>query len=314
VASTADLSVEPKFTIKSVCAQTGIRAVTLRAWERRYNLLEPHRTHGNYRLYSDRDVAVLRWLKHQVDSGLSISGAAATLQEMRRAGKLPEPPLPIEIGSAPKTVTPPTQFASRLYQAMIHLDEESAASVLNEAHAVFDLTTICIEVMTPCMVEIGEAWHRHEISVATEHFATSYVRGRLMALLQSYPVRRGAPRLVVGCAPNERHDVGGLMVSVVLRRDGFRVDFLGADVPIDDIVIYARTEKPVMICLSAATVEAARDLKRLHQMLSYLKPAPRFGFGGRAFNVNPALRASTPGIFLGESAAEACATIRQLLA
>jgi len=185
---------------------------------------------------------------------------------------------------------------------------------LNEAHAVFDLTTICIEVMTPCMVEIGEAWHRHEISVATEHFATSYVRGRLMALLQSYPVRRGAPRLVVGCAPNERHDVGGLMVSVVLRRDGFRVDFLGADVPIDDIVIYARTEKPVMICLSAATVEAARDLKRLHQMLSYLKPAPRFGFGGRAFNVNPALRASTPGIFLGESAAEACATIRQLLA
>ncbi|MBI5712915.1 MAG: MerR family transcriptional regulator, partial [Chloroflexi bacterium] len=67
MASIADLSTEPKFTIKSVCAQTGIRAVTLRAWERRYNLLEPHRTNGNYRLYSDRDVAVLRWLKCQVE-------------------------------------------------------------------------------------------------------------------------------------------------------------------------------------------------------------------------------------------------------
>ena len=314
MASIADLSVKPKFTIKSVCAQTGVRAVTLRAWERRYNLLEPHRTDGNYRLYSDRDVAVLRWLKRQVDSGLSISAAAATLQEMRRAGKLPEPPLAIETGSAPKTATPPTQFASRLYQAMIRLDEDSALLILNEAHAVFDLATICIEVLTPCMAEIGEAWHRHEISVATEHFATSYVRGRLMSLLKSYPVRRGAPRLAVGCAPNERHDVGGLMVSVLLRRDGFRVDFLGADVPIEDVVIYARAEKPAMICISAATPESARDLKRLHQMLSYLKPPPRFGFGGRAFNINPALRASIPGTFLGESAAEACVMVRQLLA
>jgi methanogenic corrinoid protein MtbC1 len=314
VTSIADLSPEPKFTIKSVCAQTGIRAVTLRAWERRYHLLEPHRTNGNYRLYSDRDVAVLRWLKLQVDSGMSISGAAATLQEMRRAGRLPEPPLALGISSAAKTATPPSRFASRLYQAIIHLDEESAASVLNEAHAVFDLTTVCVEVMTPCMVEIGEAWHRHEVSVATEHFAAGYVRGRLMTLLQSYPARRGAPRVVVGCAPNERHDVGGLMLAVMLRRDGFRVDFLGADVPIDDIVIYARTEKPAMICISAATDEVARDLKRLHQMLTYLKPAPRFGFGGRAFNANPSLRETTPGIFLGESAAAACATIRQLLA
>lgn len=314
MASIADLSTEPKFTIKSVCAQTSIRAVTLRAWERRYNLLEPHRTNGNYRLYSDRDVAVLRWLKRQVELGVSISRAAATLLEMRRAGTLPEPLLVSEIGGAPKTATPPAQFASRLYQAMIKLDEDSATSILNEAHAVFDLTTICVEVLAPCMAEIGDAWHRQEISVVAEHFATSYVRGRLMTLLQSYPTRRGAPRIAVGCAPNERHDVGGLMVSVLLRRDGFRVDFLGADVPIDDVVIYARTEKPAMICISAATPEAARDLKRLHQMLSYLKPAPRFGFGGRAFNINPALRTSIPGTFLGESAAEACATIRQLLA
>ena len=314
VASISDLSADPKYTIKSVCAQTGIRAVTLRAWEQRYNLLEPHRTNGNYRLYSDRDVAVLRWLKRQVDSGLSISSAAAALLEMRRAGMLPESLLVSEIGGAAKTATPTAQFASRLYQAMIKLDEDSAVSILNEAQAVFDLTTVCVEVLTPCMAEIGDAWHRQEISVVAEHFATGYIRGRLTTLLQSFPTQRGAPRIAVGCAPNERHDVGGLMVSVLLRRDGFRVDFLGADVPIDDIVIYARAEKPAMICLSAATVEATRDLKRLHQMLSYLKPAPRFGFGGRAFNINPALRASIPGTFLGESAAEACVMVRQLLA
>ena len=314
MASIADLSVEPKFTIKSVCAQISLRAVTLRAWERRYKLLEPHRTNGNYRLYSERDLAVLRWIKSQVDSGISISGAAATLHELRHAGKFPELPLPSELGGTAKTATPPRQFALRLYRAMIRLDEESAASILSEAHALFDLTTVCVEVLTPCMAEIGEAWHRHEISVVTEHFATGYVRGRLMTLLQSYPLRRGAARLVVGCAPNEQHDVGGLMIAVMLRREGFGVDYLGADVPIDDIVIYARTEKPTMICISAATADAVRDLKRLHQMLSYLKPVPRFGFGGRAFNTNPALRASTPGIFLGETVAEACATIRQLLA
>jgi len=83
--------------------------VTLRAWERRYNILTPHRTASNYRLYSEQDIAMLRWLKSQVDSGMPISGAAAELSEMRSRGRLPEvlPALETVAQSASPTGVPP---------------------------------------------------------------------------------------------------------------------------------------------------------------------------------------------------------------
>src|SRR5574338_754356 len=77
-----DLPNEPKFTIKAVSSQTGIRPVTLRAWERRHEVLNPHRADNRYRLYSERDIAILRWLKNRVDEGVSISNAVNELRSM----------------------------------------------------------------------------------------------------------------------------------------------------------------------------------------------------------------------------------------
>jgi DNA-binding transcriptional MerR regulator len=84
MSSVAELSDAPKYNVKAVCAQTGIRPVTLRAWECRYSLLTPHRTNSNYRLYSERDVAVLRWLKLRVDAGQAISAAVTEYKDLRR--------------------------------------------------------------------------------------------------------------------------------------------------------------------------------------------------------------------------------------
>src|SRR5512133_2526001 len=85
-----DLPNDPKFTIKTVASQTGIRPVTLRAWERRHEVLNPHRGDNRYRLYSERDVAILRWLKNRVDSGISISNAVSELRSMTNNHIWPE--------------------------------------------------------------------------------------------------------------------------------------------------------------------------------------------------------------------------------
>lgn len=85
-----DFPDDPKYTIKAVAAQTGIRPVTLRAWERRHEVLTPHRSDNRYRLYSDRDVAILRWLKKRIDEGVSISNAISELRSMTRNGVWPE--------------------------------------------------------------------------------------------------------------------------------------------------------------------------------------------------------------------------------
>lgn len=317
MSSIADLSATPQLSIKTVCARTGIRAVTLRAWERRYKLLTPHRTGGNYRLYSEQDVAVLRWLKARVDSGQSISTVASEFTALRRSGLWPDPPpllepfQPVATQAAPY---PPAAYAERLYAALVlQHDEEAANAVLNEVQVSFDLQVICESIIAPCLVDIGEAWHRGEIRIATEHFASYYLRGRLLMWYQSFPVQRSAPRLVVGGAPGELHDIGSLMLALFLRRAGYWVEFLGADVHLDDLIEYVRTERPALVCLAAGAEEGARKLQRLQPALARLRPAPKFGFGGRAFNLKPALRQSVPGLFLGETLSQATQTICELL-
>lgn len=311
--TTADLSDAPKHTIKTVCAQTGILPVTLRAWERRYKLLQPRRTSGNYRLYSDRDIALLRWIKSRMDVGTTIGRVADEFHAMRRAGQWPDvapTPTPAPLVAS---ATPPDAYRQRLYVALVAMNEARAAEVLREAHALFDLNSICLSLIQPCLYEIGEAWYRGEIRIATEHFASHYLRGRLLTLFQTYPMRHSAPRLVVGCAPNEFHDIGSLMLALFLRREGYRVEFIGADVHLEDLSEYAHAQRPALICLSANSEAAARGLRQMDARLAGMRPRPRFAFGGRIFNLKPSLRTIVPGLFLGEDAGQAVARVREFL-
>jgi MerR family transcriptional regulator, light-induced transcriptional regulator len=311
--TTAELSDAPKYAIKTVCAQTGILPVTLRAWERRYKLLQPRRTSGNYRLYSDRDIALLRWIKSRVEGGMTISRVVDEFHAMRRAGQWPEAaPVP---PSAPlvESATPPDVYARRLYAALVGMNEAQAAEVMREAHALFDLSMICLSIIQPCLYEIGEAWYRGKVRIATEHFASQYLRGRLLTLFQAYPMRHSAPRVVVGCAPNEFHDIGSLMVALLLRREGYRVEFVGADVHLEDLSEYARAERPALICLSANSEAAARGLRQMDARLAGMRPRPKFAFGGRIFNLKPQLRTIVPGLFLGEDAGQAVVRTRDFL-
>ena len=122
--SIADYSDDPKYTIKAVSNQTGIRPVTLRAWERRYELLSPHRSDNRYRLYSERDVAILRWIKSQVDENIPISQAVADLNQRTRAGNWPEtlPMAPAATSTMP--AVPVESLVKDLYQAFIKHQED----------------------------------------------------------------------------------------------------------------------------------------------------------------------------------------------
>jgi len=306
----ADLPDTPKFRIASVAAQTGIQPVTLRAWERRYSFLKPRRTGSNYRLYSERDVALLRWLKQQVDRGLPIGQLAAEVQERRRTGRWPE----LAAGRPkPETIEPPLAWAARLYMALTAHAEQNARQLLDEADAAFDVATILSGILTPCLVQIGIGWERGELRIATEHFASNFLRGRLLSQFQAMPVKRGSARILVGAAPGELHDIGSLMFALLLRRDGHQVEFLGPDVPMEDLLAYAHETHPALICLAASLPEAALGMRRLNEGLAGLRPRPRFGFGGAAFVRQPVLRGSIPGLFLGETVLEARLNVRRLV-
>jgi methanogenic corrinoid protein MtbC1 len=276
-------------------------------------VLNPHRSENRYRLYSDRDIAILRWLKNRVDSGIAISNAVNEMRAMAHNNIWPE-----AVPEAPSVIrrqanVSPEQYSRQLYDALLRHDEAVAGDLVRDIHNSYDITTICSRIYCPTLDEIGEAWYRGEIRVTTEHFASAYLRGKLLSIFQAYPTRRGAPYLMVGCAANEQHEMGALMLAVLLRSNGYRVEYLGPDIPLDDLVDYSRYEKPAMVILSATDASTGIELVRAKEKFGQLKSPPIFAYGGRAFDQSVEMRNKVVGEYLGDTLEMSVQRTRDLL-
>lgn len=321
----SDYATTPLYNIKAVVQATGISPSTLRAWERRYHMCSPQRSESGYRLYSDRDVAIIRWLKSQVDAGMAISQAVAWLDSLDTENTpLEQKVLPASgpQGNQARDTAPGRDevrnfgaLSANLTQALIHFDEIGADRILAEAFAMYPLEQVGEQLVAPVLVEIGEQWHRSELSVTREHFATNYLLHRLTALLRTVPNLGSGPMLWIGCAPGELHEGGAVLLALYLRRAGYRIHYLGQNLPVDDFVGEVRRRRPAMVLLSASTAEALPGLRRMAEELAMLDaPHPLFGYGGRIFIRHPELREQIPGIYVGDSAQDAVDTLRSVLA
>ncbi len=304
-----EIADKPRYRINAVSKKTGIIPVTLRAWERRYQVLTPNREENTYRLYSDQDIEILRWLKTQVDSGISISQAAAELKDNQAAGITIEPRPDVEKPVLRVDDHGTKLLAGELYTMLVAHNEIGAAAIFEQAAASLPLNELLEKIIIPVLVRVGEEWYLGRILVATEHFASNFLHARLMKIFLKIPLRRGTKRLLVGGAPGEMHELGILMMSILLREAGYQVEFLGPDMPLDDLVDYAAEVNTHMVILSATTREAAEELTRFRHKLERLKKPPLFGFGGGAYAYFPEMIAATPGIFLGKTLSDSVVTV-----
>ncbi|GIK74765.1 MAG: MerR family transcriptional regulator [Chloroflexota bacterium] len=320
-----EYSTTPLYNIKAVVQSTSISPSTLRAWERRYNMCQPQRSESGYRLYSDRDVAIIRWLKAQVDAGMSISQAVSWLQSIIEQSPSDEQAaLPDPNGRVLETpsIVAPTRldlenFANlqeQLLYALLNYQEDEAEATLARSFALYPVEHVGEHIIMQVLVEIGERWHRGELSITREHYATNYLIQRLAAILRAVPNVTTRPLIWVGCAPGELHEIGALLLSIYLRRAGYTVRYLGQNLSADDLVEEVRAVRPDMVLFSATTIDAAKNLRPLCELLASIEsPRPIIGYGGRAFNVRPELRNEIAGVYLGETAVEAVEGIRELL-
>lgn len=321
----SDYATSPLYNIKAVVQATGISPSTLRAWERRYNMCRPQRSESGYRLYAERDIAIIRWLKSQVDAGMSISQAVSWLETMaEEAGAIDQVVLPGSATTVPGRGTltplhrnPVRDFASlqtELLCALLGYDEAAAEQALTEAFAMYTVEQIGENLILPVLIEIGDRWHQGAVSVATEHFATNYLLQRLAALLRSLPNGSTGPLVWVGCAPSELHEVGALLLGIYLRRAGYRVHYLGQSLPAEDLAAEAQRRQPAMILLSASTEPAAEELAKLTANLARHSPVrPIIGYGGQIFTRHPELCAHIAGLYLGDNAHTAVDQVTELL-
>lgn len=298
----------PLYNTAAVVQRTGVPAATFRAWERRYDFPKPHREPTGQRLYTERDIATIRWLQGQTDQGVAVSRAV----DMLRRGYA-------RVGPA-AAAEEPRSFAAlgqELLAALLAFDTARAEGLLAEAFGLFTVEDVCLEVLEPAMVEVGNHWHRGTLSIAEEHFATSFLRTRLLSMLNSYSISYDtrADLVLTACAPAEWHELGVLMVSLFLARHGFRVRYLGANLPLEELREPVARLRPAVVIVSAHALEAAQRLPAVREVLAQLpQPRPAFAYGGRAFNEQPSLREPMPGVYLGGDARQALQTVRELLA
>lgn len=289
----------PLFTAAEAEMRTGVPAATLRQWERRYGIPAPARSASGYRMYSPLDLAQIGQMQSLLQDGVPASRAA---ELARRAHPRPAPdPAPL-----PST-TPQQRLSGELLTALLEPDLDRAAVVLGAAHAQFPVEEVVLGVMAPTLVEIGTLWARGEITVAHEHQASAYVRGRLMGLLELAGRAEFGPRVLAACAPGERHEIGLLILVLLLRRRGVQAEYLGADLPLADLAAYAR-HRPAEAVLLGLNGEWA--LGSTQAQLGALRGLrlPIF-YGGGLLNTRPALAAELGGRYAGADAQRATDTI-----
>jgi MerR family transcriptional regulator, light-induced transcriptional regulator len=208
--------------IGEVARRTGVAVSTLRAWERRYGLLDPVRTDGGHRLYSERDVARVRAVQDLIDQGWTASSAA---EEVRAT-----PADVTRLAPVPAGGDPTGALVDRLKSAMDRFDATGADDVLDDTLARLDVGMALDEVVMPALRWVGEGWEDDPRIVAREHFASNALRPRLLRMLRTSLGVSG--RVCVAAAPeDEQHDLSLLAASVTAASAGWQVHFLGARTP-----------------------------------------------------------------------------------
>lgn len=309
----------PVYNIKAVSRLVGLLPVTLRAWERRYGMPSPHRGDQGYRLYSEHDLRTLRWLKMQIDAGLSIGRAVEYLHELRHSGQ--DPALFPVVDITPEPVIEEHRPHSPSLQALSHellhfllsFDESGAVEIMRRAFTIYSVDQVLLEMVTPALVEIGDRWHHGKLPIAVEHYATQFCMQHLMSMLAASapPSRPGL--IVAACAPGETHQIGLLMLVVMLRWRGWNVKYLGPDLKLDRLEEALSPMRPTLLMFTANRVETARNLEGVAEILSgFPAPKPLVVVGGQAFE-QMRLPDSVPVIYIHASPTETVRNIENLM-
>ena len=301
---------EPLYNIGAVSRMTDVPETTLRVWERRYSFPNSSRTDGGHRLYSQREVARLQWVKDQVDNGMQISQAIKALHHREQVA--------VETAPGVRSDGNGEAFAAfqvRLYQALLAHDVALSERVLAEALTVYPLEHLILKVFSPIMAEIGHVWQSGDIDVATEHFATNFLRQQLMQWLRIGPPTYDVSPVVLACAPGELHEGSLLMAGVLLRRLRWPVSYLGQSIALHDFDTFIKKLQPSAIVFVAMTEQSVEALNEWPQWLPdvYETDHPVVCFGGRAFLIEPAYREQVPGIYLGSTLEEGIAKLSEIL-
>ena len=323
------LSAEPIYNTRAVVRRTGVPADTFRAWERRYGVPSPLRTEGNQRLYSERDIRMISWLREQTAAGLTISQAILLMRSARnpRTPQLPAPSSQTDekvaeaiTGRLRDYPEPLSSARHRMIDAFARLDGQAADHILQETYAWADLEAVLVELLHGSVAEIIANDEYNAITSPCVHFAKAFVHRKFASLLNlSNPNDGRGPVLMAG-VEGEHRTLTLHLAAVFLSRAGYRITFLGPDVPWSAFVEAIRIAQPAVACVSATDLPAFKTLLAWQENLRDLRDDTGIDYAnlplcynGHIFVHQPELRQQLSGKFLGSSAQDAVSVVDELI-
>jgi len=231
--------------IGELSRRLGVSEHVLRAWEGRYGLLRPLRSAGGFRLYSQADELRIRRMQTHLAHGLSAAEAAQVVLGEDAGGGT-------DLDPVDETHRPAStrELSTALRRTLDAFDEPAAQAVLDRLLSDLSLTTVLRDVVVPYLSQLGDRWERGTVSVAQEHFASNLLRGRLAGLARGWGSGHG-PRAVLACPPGELHDLALMIFGIILHRNGWRIDYLGSNTPINELTQLVDTTSPDLVVLTA---------------------------------------------------------------
>lgn len=301
-----------QYRIHTVAQLTGLSPALIRAWESRYGMVKPERTPAGYRLYSESDVALLKAAQQLVQRGMAPREIARMPREslpalsseaaVEPAAAPSAAPVPLPLPSLPEPATrpQPLSFAERIDQlvkAFEDFDTRRVDELLATPLLSLPPLVACRELLAPLLRELGDRWHRGDLSVAAEHFGTSLVRGKLKALLasvRSHTTAAGKHRVLCACPRGEEHEVGLLLFALDAASQGWEPIYLGANLPAGELGKAVKKTRPSLVAVSVVQRRSPEDLLTLLQQIRRAigKSCPLLVGGGAITGMTEVVRAA----------------------
>lgn len=270
------------FPIKIAAKRSGLTPFVIRAWERRYAAVTPDRSGTDRRLYSDAEIERLALLRKATVAGHSISSVASLSPEELRALVEAE-----SAAAAPLATTrADTNLALKLaeaFAAVAALDASALDRVLQDALVKSGRTAVMHQLLVPLIHQMGDAWQNGELRVAHEHVASAVIRTFLGNFVRSHSETVNAPVLLVTTPAGQLHELGALLAAATASDHGWRITYLGPNLPPEEVAGAFRQNKADALAISivypADDPALAAQLRILRDMLP--DDAPILA-GGRA--------------------------------
>ena len=232
------------YRIKQIAKMTGLSKEVLRVWEKRYGLISPLRGPNRYRLYTEEDLNILKYLVKEMELGQSIGELASLGKDEILARMSSE-----KIEESNQEIHRTDSLIKDLEKCLIPLDQAVFEKKLSDLIALLPFEEVFKKVMIPLQIRVGELWFEDKIDIAVEHYVTMQVKQKLFSIMNVMGIQNG-PKVVIACPPWELHEIGAQMVAYHCSIRGCQAILLGANLPVESLIHFCKRGNPDAVIIS----------------------------------------------------------------